>query len=661
MMHVARECRGNHSSSPASGAAHQHSLLSFGEFCLLSTDLQRGYRAQPPASDVKQSPPPPPLISRQCSDRGPGDPATITAKKTAPCEVFLGGSCNPTSWRQDVAIPTLRALGISFYNPQVTHWEEALLEREHQAKSSASVLFFVFDRRTRNVASMVEVAYMAALPRKIILVLDTYPGPGHIIEGEPMSKREFEELSGGLNTVQDLVERRGIPVFSQLPHALSCTAKVLREDIWPQQLGACDNVTLVRHPELHVSPNLTKLQTAYRGRAVVSLGEASKLFSSVTGRLLSQEELLTIIAAKKGVSGSSVSVDSSELALKEVTLTLEELSCVVAEFSEPRAELRRIRDVFTNSVVTPLQRALGFSSPRRSLRHARREAAMPVVAPTHKTVNGGPVHPVDVYLGGTYVQHDAWRNDVAEPFLRKHGLTFCSPFCINNQCNNQLFTHTNSNTELPVSPDLHSNSNPREADSCLPVQKYPVMHCNSSSRVASNSSRSSLNSHDVVDENRTSVTGEFSLPRNTSPDRRKNSRSVVNNCRKMSAEVSTDSSECACLCPEVLDGNGRLLPSEAANVDKCHVLLFVISNKTRSVSAMAMAAHYVGLGRKVVLCVQDLTVGSPVDGEMLSKYATKDYNRGRSYLTDLARKDGVPVFDDLAAALECVAKICAER
>ena len=35
---------------------------------------------------------------------------------TAP-EVFLGGSCNPTTWRADVAIPTLNQLGISFYNP----------------------------------------------------------------------------------------------------------------------------------------------------------------------------------------------------------------------------------------------------------------------------------------------------------------------------------------------------------------------------------------------------------------------------------------------------------------------------------------------------------------------------------------------------------------
>jgi hypothetical protein len=35
----------------------------------------------------------------------------------AKVEVFLGGSCNPTTWRADVAIPELKKLGISFFNP----------------------------------------------------------------------------------------------------------------------------------------------------------------------------------------------------------------------------------------------------------------------------------------------------------------------------------------------------------------------------------------------------------------------------------------------------------------------------------------------------------------------------------------------------------------
>jgi len=36
-------------------------------------------------------------------------------------EIFLGGSCNPTTWRKDIVIPTLEAMGVPYYNPQVRH------------------------------------------------------------------------------------------------------------------------------------------------------------------------------------------------------------------------------------------------------------------------------------------------------------------------------------------------------------------------------------------------------------------------------------------------------------------------------------------------------------------------------------------------------------
>lgn len=32
-------------------------------------------------------------------------------------DVFLGGSCNPTTWRKDLAVPYLQEAGLSFYNP----------------------------------------------------------------------------------------------------------------------------------------------------------------------------------------------------------------------------------------------------------------------------------------------------------------------------------------------------------------------------------------------------------------------------------------------------------------------------------------------------------------------------------------------------------------
>lgn len=46
-----------------------------------------------------------------------GNSSTNGGVEDTKVEVFLGGSCNPTTWRADVAIPELKKLGISFFNP----------------------------------------------------------------------------------------------------------------------------------------------------------------------------------------------------------------------------------------------------------------------------------------------------------------------------------------------------------------------------------------------------------------------------------------------------------------------------------------------------------------------------------------------------------------
>jgi raw len=104
-------------------------------------------------------------------------------------EVFLGGSCNPTTWRQDTAIPLLKKLGITFYNPQVSHWGPELVELEWKAKQHATVLFFVMDNETRSVASLIEAAHSAAKQRKLILVIHPYAPPPHQLCGETLCQR----------------------------------------------------------------------------------------------------------------------------------------------------------------------------------------------------------------------------------------------------------------------------------------------------------------------------------------------------------------------------------------------------------------------------------------------------------------------------------------
>lgn len=120
--------RGNDASS-----CYKHmNGLTFGEFCVLAADLKR-FRTQNTSLRNQSS------DDDGCSSGASSLPSAVNQQQqqrqqsridelaleadaqykndfSAP-EVFLGGSCNPTTWRADVAIPTLDKLGISFYNP----------------------------------------------------------------------------------------------------------------------------------------------------------------------------------------------------------------------------------------------------------------------------------------------------------------------------------------------------------------------------------------------------------------------------------------------------------------------------------------------------------------------------------------------------------------
>ena len=65
--------------------------------------------------------------------RGKGELRTQRSTTSA-YDVFLGGSCNPTTWRKDTAIPHLKGRGITFYNPQQANWVPEMIELEHQVK-----------------------------------------------------------------------------------------------------------------------------------------------------------------------------------------------------------------------------------------------------------------------------------------------------------------------------------------------------------------------------------------------------------------------------------------------------------------------------------------------------------------------------------------------
>lgn len=97
--------------------------LTFGEFCVLATDLKRFRTQNLIKNSVRTTSPTTPLESTSLttaifnSIQNKSNEATNSIDANLAPEVFLGGSCNPTTWRADVAIPALNKLGISFYNP----------------------------------------------------------------------------------------------------------------------------------------------------------------------------------------------------------------------------------------------------------------------------------------------------------------------------------------------------------------------------------------------------------------------------------------------------------------------------------------------------------------------------------------------------------------
>lgn len=110
--------------------------LTFGEFCVLAADLKR-FRTQNltrchdnntaagkgylPAAGSPQtnttSATVVPVLNNFNNEKSINTDTGPTPPDVNAPEVFLGGSCNPTTWRADVAIPALDKLGISFYNP----------------------------------------------------------------------------------------------------------------------------------------------------------------------------------------------------------------------------------------------------------------------------------------------------------------------------------------------------------------------------------------------------------------------------------------------------------------------------------------------------------------------------------------------------------------
>jgi hypothetical protein len=145
---------------------------------------------------------------------------TSEVKQLLPCsDVFLGGSCNPTVWRKEIAVPLLTEAGVSFYNPQVDNWTPDLVEIEAEAKRDSRVLLFIIDNKTRAMAGMLEAAEYIGSGRRVVLVIHTVL-PDTVIGGSVCSPEEIKDLNRARSYLHDVAKRHGTPCYRDNPTSI---------------------------------------------------------------------------------------------------------------------------------------------------------------------------------------------------------------------------------------------------------------------------------------------------------------------------------------------------------------------------------------------------------------------------------------------------------
>ncbi|XP_011067784.1 PREDICTED: uncharacterized protein LOC105154151 isoform X2 [Acromyrmex echinatior] len=430
---------------------------------------------------------------------GKGTKHKIGSKRMA-YEVFLGGSCNPTTWRSDIAIPTLQNLGITYYNPQVSQWGPELIAQEYEAKQTARVLLFVIDNQTRNSAGIIEAAQLAAT-RSESLVLVIYPyRQGQAILGETVSTQEYYDLMNGLLVLQYLMERQRVPIFESVSVALHCTSKMLREKINVQDcVNTEDGIKPIRISLTQNGTDVVKLREIFKSMDVndsgtVKLGEAwMMLQSSTMCNNLSLLDLLNTVNKKSEIYRTLIDGFPAKGDPTELRINFEQFCVLASESSWMRMKSNGIScENWTNSFVQEFEKR-------------------------------------DIYVG--VVSKDLfWLESSAIPLIESMRLSLYRP---------------------------------------------------------------SLNEYNV-----------------------------------------------------------RILPQELQKIKNSRLILLIVPQNSRGIAIMALAAHLIGLHAKLVLCVQILPEGSIISDEQLTEQARKDYNRGRMYLSDFATREGVPVFQNIADALQ---------
>ncbi|XP_026821077.1 uncharacterized protein LOC113559444 isoform X3 [Rhopalosiphum maidis] len=360
--------------------------MTFGEFCLLAKKLKNGLDRGIPRS-VQFSR----LLEKDQEKHIRG--IKKNSRSLNNYDVFLGGSCNPTTWRKDLAIPYLQDAGVSFYNPQVDHWSQDLIEIEHAAKESAAILFYVIDSQTRNVVSDIETANFAANHKNLVLVIHPQDAvAGSVIAGEPISYREAEDIRDALTMLHKIAANQGTLVFDNIPEALNNVIQILKDKNRQINDTSEDDTTYRK-----IRDAFNKFNVDTPGE--INISHVTRAIRLLANQNLSENDVLNLTSEHRDTKD----VESNH----QVYFTFNQFYAIVSKFLQlPDKNNHRNGFDISDGHSYRLNVGRPFYLSQESVETTR----------SSKTT--------DIYLAGESGDDIRWREDIAIPMIKKSNLTY---------------------------------------------------------------------------------------------------------------------------------------------------------------------------------------------------------------------------------------------
>lgn len=211
----------------------------------------------------------------------------------------------------------------------------------------------------------------------------------------------------------------------------------------------------------------------------------------------------------------------------------------------------------------------------------------------------------DIYLGGSCLLRTKWRQEFAIPYLKEHGISYYLPH-LHESISNKSFLYntpgatitnnmssTSDNTTLPHSEkrlkynNTNEYVNERNPDDTTTDISHDIENSDHHHQHQNNRHQNHHHHPFNVNDDGNVVDEDYDGGQNN-----KNYNLRLSNVNALSEEESPIFGEKLLFNPNLLDSS--------------RVLFFLITNETRSLAPMTLAAHYIGLGYNVVLCVQML-------------------------------------------------------